>query len=106
LIKTEKHAIAATELVAKERASIAHQLSEWGASTGDDAVGDISSKLAVLLTEIANLERAHAESLEIYRGVLKQIRNVEGSVQPVRDLKFKVCSSVLRRAFVISIISC
>lgn len=90
LIKTGNHAIGAYESAGKESASIASQLSEWGESTGDDAVSDISDKLGVLLSEIAEQEDLYAGNLEESRSVLKQIRNTESSVQPSRTHKAKV----------------
>lgn len=91
LIKAENHAISAYETAGKEQASIASQLSDWGDETGDDAISDISDKLGVLLAEIAEQEDVFAGNLEESRGVLKQIRNTESSVQPSRDHKAKVC---------------
>lgn len=90
LIKTENHAIGAYESAGRETHSIATQLSEWGESTEDDAISDISDKLGVLLAEIAEQEDVFAQNLEDSRGVLKQIRNVESSVQPSRNHKTKV----------------
>lgn len=91
LIKAENHAIGAYETAGKERAAIASQLSDWGEDTGDDAISEISDKLGVLLSEIAEQEDVFAQNLEDSRGVLKQIRNTEHSVQPSRDHKAKVC---------------
>jgi hypothetical protein len=90
IIKSENHAIGAYESAARERISIAQQLSEWGEATGDDAISEISDKLGVLMAEIAEQEDAYAQSLEDYRNILKQIRNTEASVQPSRDHKAKV----------------
>jgi seryl-tRNA synthetase len=90
LIKTENHAISAHEAAGRERAAIASQLSEWGEATNDDALSEISDKLGVLMAEIAEQEDLYAQNLEDYRGVLKQIRNTESSVQPSRDHKAKV----------------
>jgi hypothetical protein len=92
LIKSENHAITAYETAGRERVAIASQLSEWGESTGDEAISEISDKLGVLLAEIAEQEDMFAQGLEEYRGVLKQIRNTESSVQPSRDHKAKVCT--------------
>lgn len=89
LIKTENHAIGAYESAGREGQSIATQLSEWGESTEDDAVSDISDKLGVLLAEVAEQEDLFAQNLEDSRGVLKQIRNTESSVQPSRTHKAK-----------------
>lgn len=93
LIKSENHAISAYENASKESTSVAGQLSEWGESTEDEAVSDISDKLGVLLAEIAEQEDLYAQGLEDSRGVLKQIRNTESSVQPSRTHKQKVVSS-------------
>ncbi|KAK3680784.1 hypothetical protein LTR37_021064 [Vermiconidia calcicola] len=90
LIKTENHAIGAFESAGRETQSIATQLSEWGESTDDDAVSEVSDKLAVLLAEIADQEDLFAQNLEDSRGVLKQIRNTESSVQPSRNQKAKI----------------
>jgi len=96
LIKTENHQIAAYESAARESGSVATQLSEWGDSTDDDALSDISDKLAVLLAEIAEQEDAFAQNLEDSRGVLKQIRNTEGSVQPSRNHKAKIADEIAK----------
>jgi gas vesicle protein len=90
LIKTQNHAIGAYEQAGRESQSLASQLSEWGESTEDEAVSDISDKLGVLLAEIAEQEDQFAQNLEESRGVLKQIRNIEASVQPTRTNKQKV----------------
>ncbi|KAI5209883.1 hypothetical protein E4T39_00638 [Aureobasidium subglaciale] len=94
LIKTENHAIGAYEAAAKEQANIASQLSDWGEETGDDAISEISDKLGVLLAEIAEQEDVLAQGLEDSRGVLKQIRNTESSVQPSRDHKAKISDEI------------
>ncbi|KAF2477980.1 uncharacterized protein BDR25DRAFT_207576 [Lindgomyces ingoldianus] len=96
LIKTENHAIGAYETAGRERIAIAQQLSEWGEATGDDAVSEISDKLGVLMAEIAEQEDLFAQALEDYRGVLKQIRNTESSVQPSRDHKAKVSDEIAK----------
>jgi hypothetical protein len=90
LIKTENHAIGAYESAGRETHSVATQLSEWGESTEDDAVSEVSDKLAVLLAEIGDQEDLFAQNLEDSRGVLKAIRNTESSVQPSRNHKTKV----------------
>ncbi|KAF2205031.1 hypothetical protein GQ43DRAFT_363284 [Delitschia confertaspora ATCC 74209] len=96
LVKTENHAIGAYETAGRERIAIAQQLSEWGEATGDDAVSEVSDKLGVLLAEIAEQEDLFAQQLEEYRGVLKQIRNTESSVQPSRDHKAKVSDEIAK----------
>ena len=90
LIKTENHAIGAIESAGRETQSVASQLSDWGESTEDDAISEVSDKLAVLLAEVADQEDLFAQNLEDSRGVLKQIRNTESSVQPSRNQKTKV----------------
>ena len=90
LIKSENHVIGSFEAASRERISVASQLSEWGEATGDEAVSEISDKLGVLLSELGEQENSFAENLEEYRGVLKEIRNTESSVQPSRDHKAKV----------------
>ncbi|KAJ4303550.1 hypothetical protein N0V90_002448 [Kalmusia sp. IMI 367209] len=96
IIKTENHAIDAYETAGRERVSIAQQLSEWGESTNDDSISEVSDKLGVLMAEIAEQEDSFAQSLEEYRGVLKQIRNTESSVQPSRDHKAKVSDEIAK----------
>ena len=97
LIKTENHAIGAYEQAGREGASIASQLSEWGESTEDDGLSDVSDKLGVLLAEIAEQEDLFAQNLEESRNVLKQIRDVEASVHPSRTNKAKVSFEILYR---------
>ncbi|KAI9824873.1 MAG: hypothetical protein M1832_001478 [Thelocarpon impressellum] len=94
LIKSENHVIGSYESASRERISVASQLSEWGEATGDDAVSEISDKLGVLLSELGEQENSFAENLEEYRGILKQIRNTESSVQPSRDHKAKVADEL------------
>lgn len=90
LIKTQNHAIGAYEQAGREGQSIASQLSEWGESTEDDGLSDISDKLGVLLAEVAEQEDLFAQGLEDSRNILKQIRNTESSVHPSRANKAKV----------------
>lgn len=94
LIKTENHAIGAYETAGRERLSIASQLSDWGESTNDDAISDISDKIGVILSEIGEQEDLFAQNLEDYRSILKQIRNIESSVQPSRDQKAKISDEI------------
>ena len=100
MIKSETHAISAYETAGRERASIASQLSDWGEETHDDAVSEISDKLAVLMSEIAEQEENFAQTLEESRVVLKTIRNVERSVQPSRDHKAKVTDEIHKLKYV------
>lgn len=90
LIKSQNHAISAYDSAGKESNGVASQLSDWGESTEDDAVSEISDKLGVILAEIAEQEDAFAQGLEESRTVLKMIRNTESSVQPTRDQRTKV----------------
>ncbi|KAJ9499389.1 hypothetical protein LTR99_009559 [Exophiala xenobiotica] len=94
LIKTENHAIGAYETAGRERLSIASQLSDWGESTNDDAISDVSDKIGVILSEIGEQEDLFAQNLEDYRSILKQIRNIESSVQPSRDQKAKISDEI------------
>lgn len=96
LIKSENTAIGAHEAAGRERVSIASQLSEWGESTDDDAISDISDKLGVMMAEMGEQEDIYAQNLEEYRGVLKQIRNMEASVQPSRDQRLKVTDEIAK----------
>lgn len=96
LIKSETHAIGAYESAGRERAVIASQLSEWGEETNDDAISDLSDKLGVLLSEIAEQEDNFSSNLEESRVVLKSIRNTERSVQPSRDAKAKVADEIAK----------
>ncbi|KAI9835274.1 MAG: hypothetical protein M1819_002418 [Sarea resinae] len=94
IIKSENHAISAYESAGRERLAIASQLSDWGESTGDDSISDVADKLGVLLSEIGEQEDLFAQNLEDYRGILKQIRNTESSVQPTRDHKTKIYEEI------------
>lgn len=96
LIKSENAAIGAYEAAGRERGSIAAQLSEWGESTEDDAVSDISDKLGVMMAEMGEQEDVFSQNLEDYRGTLKHIRNMESSVQPSRDQRQKVTDEIAK----------
>ncbi|KZZ90709.1 sphingolipid long chain base-responsive protein PIL1 [Ascosphaera apis ARSEF 7405] len=94
IIKTENHAIDCYENAARDRVSIASQLSDWGDYTGDSAISDLSDKLGVLLAEIGEQEDLYAQNLDDYRNLLKHVRNTEASVQPTRDYKSKVIEQI------------
>jgi len=94
IIKNENEIVGAYESAGRDRIAVASQLSEWGESTTDDAISDISDKLGVLLAEIGEQEDNFAQNLEDYRGVLKQIRNMESSVQPTRTDKVKIADEI------------
>ena len=96
LIKSENNAIASYEHAGRERISIASQLSDWGESTGDESISEISDKLGVLLSEIGEQEDVYASNMEDSRAVLKQIRNTESSVQPSRDNKAKIADEIAK----------
>lgn len=96
LIKSENGAIGAYEAAGRERSSIASQLSEWGDSTDDDTISDISDKLGVVMAEMGEQEDVFAQNLEDYRGVLKHIRNMEASVQPSRDQRSKITDEIAK----------
>jgi hypothetical protein len=94
LIKSENHLIQLYEGAGKERLSIATQLSDWGEATNDDAISDISDKIAVLLSELGEQEDLYAHNLDDSRAVLKAIRNTEKSVQPSRDHKVRIMDEI------------
>jgi hypothetical protein len=96
MIKTENNLIAAYEAAAKERVSIASQLSDWGEQTGDDAISDISDKVGVLLSELGEQEDLYAHNLDDSRAILKAIRNTEKSVQPSRDNRSKIQDEIAK----------
>ena len=96
IIKSENHVIGSYEAASRERIAIATQLSDWGEATGDDTISDISDKLGVLLSELGEQEDVFGQNLEEYRGVLKQIRNTESSVQPSRDHKAKIIDELAK----------
>ncbi|KAL3460251.1 Eisosome component PIL1-domain-containing protein [Aspergillus heterothallicus] len=94
VIKAENAAIAAHESAARQRMSIAAQLSEWGETTQDEAISDISDKVGVLMAEIGEQEDIYASNLEEYRTILKHIRDTESSVQPTRDQRAKITDEI------------
>ena len=96
LIKSENHLISNYEAAGKERLSIATQLSDWGESTNDDAISDISDKVGVLLSEIGEQEDLYAHNIDDSRAILKAIRNTEKSVQPSRDHKSKLMDEIAK----------
>lgn len=96
LIKTSNNVVGAHETAGRERVSIATQLSEWGEQTGDEAISDVSDKVGVILSEIGEQEDNYAHALDDARGVMKQIRNTEKSVQPSRDGKRKVADEIAK----------
>jgi len=96
LIKSENHLIQSHENAAKERLSIATQLSEWGEATTDDAISDVSDKIGVLLSELGEQEDLYAHNLDDSRAILKAIRNTEKSVQPSRDHKTKITDEIAK----------
>ncbi|KKY34104.1 putative sphingolipid long chain base-responsive protein lsp1 [Diaporthe ampelina] len=96
LIKTSNNVVGAHESAGRERVSIATQLSEWGEQTGDEAISDVSDKVGVILSEIGEQEDNYAHALDDARGVMKQIRNTEKSVQPSRDGKRKIADEIAK----------
>ncbi|CCG84653.1 protein of unknown function [Taphrina deformans PYCC 5710] len=94
LIKTENAVVSAYEGAATSMHSVAHQLSAWGGSSEDDHISDISDKLGVLLSEVADVEENYAAELEESRLTLKTIRNTESSVQPSRDHREKLMDQI------------
>lgn len=94
LIKTENAVVSAYEGAAASMHSVAHQLSAWGGDSEDDHISDISDKLGVLLSEVADVEENYAAELEESRLTLKSIRNTEASVQPSRDNREKLMDQI------------
>ncbi|ODV96989.1 hypothetical protein PACTADRAFT_1573 [Pachysolen tannophilus NRRL Y-2460] len=93
LIKAEKNLERSFELVARERKTVAKQLSLWGEENDDD-VSDVTDKLGVLIYEIGELEDQFIDKYDQYRITLKSIRNIEASVQPSRDRKLKITDEI------------
>ncbi len=96
LIKSSSNLVSAHESAARERHSIATQLSEWGEQTGDAGINDISDKVGVALSELGELEDTYAHALDDCRGLLKVVRNTEKSVQPSRDGKARIADEITR----------
>jgi hypothetical protein len=96
LIKSENNLVGAHQDAARERGSIATQLSEWGEQTGDEAVSDISDKVGVVLSEIGEQEDNYAHAIDESRSLLKTIRNIEKSVQPSRDHKARIADEIAK----------
>ncbi|KAJ4296128.1 hypothetical protein N0V88_004831 [Collariella sp. IMI 366227] len=106
LIKSSNLLIHAHSSAARERLSIATQLSEWGehqqqqtsspnsAGGGDEAVSDVSDKVGVLLSELGEQEDAYAGRLEESRRVLKVVRDTERSVAPSREGKRRLVEEI------------
>lgn len=94
LIKTENSVVSAYESAANNMSSVAQQLSAWGADAEDDHISDVSDKLGVIMSEIADTEENYAAELEDARLSLKQIRNTEASVQPSRDHREKLIDQI------------
>lgn len=96
LIKSENNLVGAHETAAKERVSIATQLSEWGEQTGDEGISDVSDKVGVILSEMGEQEDNYAHALDESRGTLKTIRNTEKSVQPSRDGRNRIADEIAK----------
>jgi hypothetical protein len=85
----EKNVMRSMELVGRERREVARQLSIWGEECDED-VSDITDKLGVLIFEVGELEDQFIDRYDQYRVTIKSIRNIEASVQPSRDRRFRV----------------
>lgn len=99
IVKSQSNLVSAHEAAARERISIATQLSEWSEQTGDDAVSDIADKVGVILGELGEQEEAYSHGLEDSRGRIKAIRNTEKSVQPSREGKSKIVDEIQKVKF-------
>ncbi|ODQ77297.1 hypothetical protein BABINDRAFT_163567 [Babjeviella inositovora NRRL Y-12698] len=93
LIKLEKNVMRAIEIGYSERREVAKQLSLWGEDNDDD-VSDITDKLGVLIYEISELESQFIDRYDQYRITIKSIRDIEASVQPSRDRKYKITDKI------------
>lgn len=69
------------------------QLSIWGEACDDD-VSDVTDKLGVLIYEVGELEDQLVDRYDQYRVTIKSIRNIEASVQPSRDRRNLLCSTL------------
>lgn len=95
--------IVLTPQCSRERKEVAKQLSVWGEECDDD-VSDITDKLGVLIYEVGELEdnfigiyilyQADLDHYDQYRLTLKQVRNIQSSVQPSRDRKQKITDTI------------
>lgn len=94
IIKNDKDLIDAYKSAGEERVEIGRQICEWGKDTKDEAIVDISSKVGFLLQEMGKLSGPYIAALEEARGHLKIIRNIEKSVQPIRNRKIKVIDEI------------
>lgn len=92
-VKMEKNVMRALELAANERRAVAKQLSVWGEENDDD-VSDITDKLGVLIYELGELDDLFIDRYDQYRLTIKSIRNIEASVQPLRDRKAKITDKI------------
>lgn len=99
IVKSQSALVAAHETAARERNSIATQLSEWAEQTGDEAVSDIADKVGVVLGELGEQEEVYSHGLEDARGRIKAIRNTERSVQPSREGKGKIADEIQKVKF-------
>lgn len=93
LVKTEKNIMRALDVAAIEKKDGAKLLSLWGLENDDD-VSDITDKLGVVIFEMAELDDQFVDKYDQYRLTLKGIRDIEGSVQPVRDRKDKITDKI------------
>jgi hypothetical protein len=78
-----------TELVAREQLERAFRLSDWGETTGDDEVSDITDKIGVLLAEFSDQEDNFAEKLPELLSTYSIIRKAQRAFE---DSKARVDS--------------
>ena len=94
LIDMERNVIKAYDDAAREGQDVAFQLSQWGESTNDDSVSEISDKIAVVLSSIADQEDQFTQNLDDSRSYLKEIKSTEASVHPSRNNKAKISDEI------------
>lgn len=93
LVKTEKNVMRSMEIASIEKKDSAKMLSLWGLENDDD-VSDLTDKLGVVIFEMAELDDQFVDKYDQYRLTLKSIRDIEGSVQPVRDRRDKITDKI------------
>ncbi|KAK4494816.1 hypothetical protein PRZ48_014172 [Zasmidium cellare] len=93
LIAMEKNTLRSRETASKERIDGAQALSAW-AEEQDEDISDVIDKVAVLISEAGDLEDQYVDRYDVYRGALKDIRNIEKIIQPIRDKKQKLIERI------------
>lgn len=93
LVKTEKSVMRAMEMLSLERRTAAKALTMWGEEQEND-VSDITDRLSVLIYEMGMIDDAFIDRYDQYRLAMKQIRNIEASIQPSRSKKQSITDQI------------